>query len=231
VAVADAVIIGKVTAIAAKPISLGIGAEFQLVTVKVVEALAGCKGLKEVKVGIWMRGYGKKTPAVTVVRDQEVLLFLRPNPDGKFFDVNPYEIIFGPRDRLLAADLDTARRAVKCLADPLAALKARAPADRLLAAATLLSRYRTQRDEESHSEPIPAEESKRILQTLAAAGWAQKQAHGIVPANLFFLLGLTEKDGWKQPGDLRATPAAAQKWLKDHAGTYRIQRYVPKQDK
>ena len=46
------------------------------------------------------------------------------------------------------------------------------------------------------------------------------------PQNYFFRLGLTEKEGWKQPQDAAAIPDAAKKWLKDNAEKYRIERYV-----
>ena len=38
---------------------------------------------------------------------------------------------------------------------------------------------------------------------------------------------LTEKDGWKQPQNGQDFVAAAQKWCKEHAGSYRIERLVP----
>ena len=48
--------------------------------------------------------------------------------------------------------------------------------------------------------------------------------NGMNPQALFYQLG--NKPGWTQPGDFREVPAAAKKWLKENAGTYRIERFV-----
>jgi hypothetical protein len=78
------------------------------------------------------------------------------------------------------------------------------------------------------TEPIDATESKLILQTLADWDWKQRDPNAwqMTPQNLFLRLGLTEKDGWKQPGDFQQLPEAARQWLRDNFGKYRIQRYV-----
>jgi hypothetical protein len=39
-------------------------------------------------------------------------------------------------------------------------------------------------------------------------------------------LGLTPEDGWAPPQNFQEVSAAAKAWLKEHAGTYRIQRFV-----
>jgi tetratricopeptide (TPR) repeat protein len=46
---------------------------------------------------------------------------------------------------------------------------------------------------------------------------------------LFLRLDLTEDDGWTPPRRLPDVAAAAEKWLADHAATYRIRRYVPEE--
>ena len=46
------------------------------------------------------------------------------------------------------------------------------------------------------------------------------------PQLLFLQLGLEAKDGWEQPKELNAVPAAAKQWLKENAGTYRVKRFV-----
>ena len=51
------------------------------------------------------------------------------------------------------------------------------------------------------------------------------------PQQVFFRLGLTEKDGWTPPKDYKQFPEAASRWLKDHADTYRIQRFVAEEKK
>jgi hypothetical protein len=44
-------------------------------------------------------------------------------------------------------------------------------------------------------------------------------------------LGPTEKDGWKEPINVRELTPAAKKWLKDNVETFRIQKYVPAEEK
>ena len=46
------------------------------------------------------------------------------------------------------------------------------------------------------------------------------------PPFLFTRLELTDKDGWKPPQDNTKLDEERQKWFKDHAATYRIQRFV-----
>jgi hypothetical protein len=77
------------------------------------------------------------------------------------------------------------------------------------------------------TELVSLDESKLILSALLNQDWAAAAA----PPNawqIFNLLGLTEKDGWKAPAkinnanDLRD---AVRAWYRDHA-KYRIQRFV-----
>ena len=81
------------------------------------------------------------------------------------------------------------------------------------------------------TEAVPAEESRLILRALADADWSGRAFAPLSPQGVFLRLGLTEKDGWKPPADLRNFPAAAQKWLKENAGKYRVRRYVPAKER
>jgi len=47
---------------------------------------------------------------------------------------------------------------------------------------------------------------------------------------VLYRLPLTKKDGWEppSPNDAKALAAYAQKWLNDHADSYRIQKFVAK---
>jgi len=50
------------------------------------------------------------------------------------------------------------------------------------------------------------------------------------PMNAFGQLNLTARDGWQPPKQIRNISDlhnAARAWLRQHAGTYRIQRFVP----
>jgi hypothetical protein len=50
----------------------------------------------------------------------------------------------------------------------------------------------------------------------------------MMPQSLFYQLGATDKDGWTPPKNPQANQVeAAKKWVKEHADTYRIQRFVP----
>jgi hypothetical protein len=44
---------------------------------------------------------------------------------------------------------------------------------------------------------------------------------------LFARLGVTRQDGWARPAHIDDVPEAARKWLREHADTYRVRRYVP----
>src|SRR5262249_24232054 len=101
--------------------------------------------------------------------------------------------------------------------------------DRFLTAAVLLAKYRTRKGPAEKAEPIDAEQSKLILKALASADWTPpKDFTQLSPLMVLGRLSLTEKDGWKPPPgqDPKAYAAYAQRWLADHAATYRIERYV-----
>src|SRR5262249_47447594 len=109
-------------------------------------------------------------------------------------------------------------------------LKSKEAEERLTTAALLVTRYRTNRNPEAKTEEVPAEQSKLILEVLASADWAPKnnprQFGQPNPQQIFFQLGITDKDGWKQPQDFTKLADEAKKWCKDNAGKYRIKRFV-----
>ena len=78
------------------------------------------------------------------------------------------------------------------------------------------------------TEEVPAEESKRILDALAGGNWnAPARPDGQVYAQtLFLMLGATPEDGWTPPTDFRQVPEAAKAWLKTHADSFRVKRFV-----
>jgi hypothetical protein len=92
----------------------------------------------------------------------------------------------------------------------------------------LVVRYRTPRavhGAEPRTAPIAAGQSRLILEALAEADWTRADEHR--PLALFLRLGLTKKDGWVVPGELKLVAPAARKWLRENAPTYRIRRYAP----
>ena len=109
------------------------------------------------------------------------------------------------------------------------------PAERLLTVTLLLQRYRTMSDVRNKQEPIDAEESKLILQTLLdTQDWTRFDATArTTPMLLFQQLGLTAQDGWNPPQPQagqnyqEVLTTAARQWLTQNAAKYRIQRYAP----
>ena len=84
------------------------------------------------------------------------------------------------KDATFARQLDVVKKAIKVLADPAAALKAKEATDRQFAAIVLVHKYRKYpRTNDSSAkvvqEPIDAEESNTIMQNLAETDWALKE--------------------------------------------------------
>jgi hypothetical protein len=252
VALAQVVVVGKVTGFADKTVKAPAfpGAddkvEYQVAIVQVGDALQGAKDVKEIKVGFIPPGGPGGGPGgpirpgirprggVNLLVDQEYILFLNPHADAPFYVLDGFAGALPKKDNPnFDKDLDEVKKSVKLLADPMASLKAKEAEDRTLTAEMLVARYRMPRAsaKEPKTEDLGAEESKLILQALADADWDAKPAPGRVgiqmsPLNSFFQLGLTEKDGWKQPQDGNELQKAAKKWLKDNADKYRIQKLV-----
>ena len=113
------------------------------------------------------------------------------------------------------------------MADPNKGLKSKSADDRLLTAALLLAKYRPYAMASQKTEAIDETQSKLILEALASADW--KKTDNLMRFNgqaLFYRLGVTAQDGWKQPGDFQQFETAAKEWLKSNAGTFRIKRFV-----
>jgi hypothetical protein len=249
VATADVVVVGKVTGFADKSVSAPrfpgdtVQAEYQVALVKVEDALLGTRGMKEIRVGFIpppapvpdarpVRPPIRRFPSVNLTLNQEVCLFLTRHPAADFYTAPAYYHVLNKTGNAnFARELGEVKRCAKLLADPKAGLDSKDKDECFLTAAMLITRYRTpnlSRAGLPKTEPVDAAQSKRILEALAEADWAvrnPRQAQ-MAPQNLFFRLGLKPADGWTQPRDYRETPAAAKKWLQDHAGTYRVQRYV-----
>ena len=235
-------------------------------TVKIGEALVGAKGKTHVRVGWSPNGGtglestinlqpafgGGFAPAGLAARDdveiavgivaplaegQEVALLLNLHPEGDFYVQTPFVPPLVKGQGNYDADLKQIRKVLKVTSDPVAALKAKDPAERAFAATTFVHKYRTPPQPVDgrpiRLEPVPAEESKLILKALAEMDWNKLDETGNAPLqNAFWTLGLTDRDGWRQPtanpgNDANAiTGEAAKKWLADHADTYKLQRYV-----
>jgi hypothetical protein len=201
------------------------------------------------------------TPAVKWTEGQEACFFLKRHFSGKFYEAGFENVLrkeapLGGNPNY-NADLELARKCARLLASADKSLKSDKGEDRFLTAAMLIRKYRgpalspfemnKKVKKPVKEEPISPEQSKLIVKALAEADWSlakepfASQNH---PAGLFRRLGLTAKDGWTlrqtpaNPLDGRANyklhvefTAAAKKWLKAHAATYRIKRIVEGQEK
>jgi hypothetical protein len=244
VSLADAVIVGKVTGFGDKLVSAprypgGDTAQWQVALIRIDDAIVGGEGLKEIKVGFippanpdglsdpTQRGFGQLT------LDEEGVFFLVRRPDGPFYVAQDAYAFIEKLDHRFDKARDEVKRCARLLADPRSALKSKSAEDRFLTAALLVTRYRAPRlgAPVAGTEQVDAEESKLILQTLADADWSIRIASGVSAARMepqrtFMTLDLQAADGWKQPEDYDEYPAAAKKWLKEHAATYRLRKYV-----
>jgi hypothetical protein len=257
VARATTIVTGKVTTIEEKTVSAepfpGVKdkVEYIIAVVKIDDAILGAKGLTHVKVGFQAPQAGG--PGRPIIRpggrgqakldkDQEVLLFLSPHHSGEFEIMPAYFDMVDKKTETYDKDVEAAKKYVKLLAEPEKGLKSKDAEDRLETANMLVSKFRTppQSAKQPKEEPIDADLSKQILNVLADADWTPpKPVVGgprggipVTPINVFFRLGVTEKDGWKPPQDGTKFNESVEKWVKENKDKYRIKKFVAeKEDK
>jgi hypothetical protein len=242
VATADLILVGKVTSFedkTEKAIPFP-GAkdkiDYKVAVVTIGDALPAPKDLKTIRLGF------TPTPPGVVISpapfqptvNLEGCFFLTKHADADFYLASGQLEFIGKKSADFDKDLTLIKRCAKLLEDPDASLKSKNAEDRFLAAGMLVARYSTRKSPKSKTEPIDAEQSKRILEALASADWAPSpDMMQLSPLMVLNRLPLTEKDGWKPPSpkDPKAYADYAQKWLKDHAESYRIQRFVAEKGK
>jgi len=236
VATADMVVVGRITGMEDKNVTAAPfpGAknkvEFKIAVVTITEALVAPKGTKTIRLGF------VPIPANVAVSPRpfqpsvglDGCFFLTKHGAGDFA-IAPSPLNFIAKGNAgFDKDLALIKRCVKILADPNTALKGK-DTDRFLAAAMLVARYRTRGAADAKTEAIDAEQSKLILEALAAADWTpQADFTQLSPLMVLHRLPLTKADGWMPPPaqNAKAYAAYAQQWLRDHAATYLIQRFV-----
>jgi len=239
VAAADAVVVGKVTAIEEKTVSATQfpGAEnkvdFQIAVVKIADPVLNAKGLTHIKVGFFVPPpaapggpirIGGRGPVVKLDVDQEACLLLTKHHDSDFYTIS-YDGLFDKKSQTFEKDLEQVKKAAKLLADPKAGLESKDANDRLVTAGMLVTRYR-KFVPNGKEEPIDAAESKLILKTLAEADWTKPVNFRDMSAqNAFGQLGLKPEDGWNPQG-VTDYNAASKAWLKDNADKYVIKKFV-----
>jgi tetratricopeptide (TPR) repeat protein len=235
VVLADAVVVGTVLRteepVQAFPLLRvpgGPHVPFRMARVRVDRVVLGPAGLAEVRVGV---GPGGAMPDLAA--GQSGCFFLHQHPDEPFYALSAGSDFIDSRREDFGTALALTGRCTGLLRNTDEGLRSRNDEDRVLTAALLIFRFRTVQSVYTgapRTEPIDADLSRRVLAVLAEGPLGDKAARG--PAGrltLFFRLGLTEEDGWKPPHDLPGVTAAAEKWLRENARTYRIRRYVPEE--
>ncbi|HMF14994.1 MAG TPA: hypothetical protein VKE94_21910, partial [Gemmataceae bacterium] len=212
--------------------------EFQVAVIEIADAVRGAKGLTHVRVAFPLPqaagpprpGPLRRGPTVSLTKGQEGCFFLQQHPEEALFLLEPVAQPLDAKSDTYKKELAEAKRFAKLLQDPTAGLKSKDADERVLTAGLLVARYRSFRPGKTKQESIDAEQSKLILQALADADFTKPASTtGIAPQQTFFMLGLTDKDGWNPPpfkDFQKEFPAVVKKWLQDNAGKYRIQRIV-----
>jgi hypothetical protein len=227
-------------------------AEYRIFTVKVESAIKGGNGLTHVKVGCLVPAPVQpiQPPQVvqpgqirpTLVRPirpfpieqppmlekgQEVLLFARPHFSEPFYTITAKGDVVDGKEASFKADVELAKKTVTVLAEPMTSLKSKDGSERYLAASLLVTKYRTATSFPNKEEEIPAEESKLILEGLAAGNFEAPQVgyNPMAPRNIFYQLQ-PQNAGFVQPMNFQEEPKAIKKWLEDNAGKYRVKKFV-----
>jgi len=240
---AQLVVVGTVMSVEDKEIDLPFApntpgtAKYKVAVVQVREVLKGAERLQTVRVAFQAAAPVVIQPRPPIKRPilprtpelkagQETLLFLT-----KHFKEPVYQpvimtgvVLRDPTGQAFTAEITQVKTKVRLLANPLESLRSRDAADRVQTAALLLGMYRGSFGRQT--ELINADESKLILLAVADANWQANQFDPLSGRALFNQLGVTQKDGWTPPQNFQDFPAAAQQWLRQNAGTFRIHRYV-----
>jgi hypothetical protein len=244
VAQAAVIVLGRVVALEDKDVQIG-GQTYRIAAVSVTEPIKGTKE-KQVRVGFVPVPQGNDgnpvpirpgrpfpgrfgNPQFTVGMDG--LFFLSKGPEDKFFITPGFGTFVSSTDGGFKNEVGQAKAAVAIGDNPMKFLKSEKADERLMAASMLITKYR--QNVHPKAEPIDAGESKLILAALAKADWnMQQDGRQNHPWMLFSQLGLTKKDGWEQPQnirDVRDLYKAAQTWLEKNGDTYRIVKNDGKQ--
>jgi hypothetical protein len=252
VAASDTIVTGKVVAFEEKLVEVEIApgqkASYKVASIKIDDAITGAKGLTHVRVGFIPAPPINPNEPVRPIRPglrggfnasvevgQEGCFFLAKFAPGDFLIVPQFCQFIDKKADGFEKQVTLVRKTIAVLNDPLKALKAKDQSGRFEAAAMLLQKYNAypaKRGGKVSRQPVGAEESKLILTALMEADWSKNDDAVLSPLATFQRLGLQPKDGFQyprvQPGqDFNAVMAeTAKKWLKESAGTYRIQHWA-----
>lgn len=257
---ADAVVIGKVTSIEkdmieAKPfVGSPNKVAYKVAVVKIETALAGVKDVTHIKVGFIPappapveqpgapRLSSRPNRGIELKEGQEMVFFLAKHPDGPFHIMPMMSPPLDVKAEETKKELESLKKSLAVIADPMKALKAEKAEDRIFAASVMATKYRSYPDAggEVDQTPIAADESKLILKGIAESDWTKFDRTASNGMQSFYMLGLTDKDGWVAPKPVRPQPGqpavnfnqvtkdAFVKWLDGPGKDYVIKKIVPK---
>jgi RNA polymerase sigma factor (sigma-70 family) len=207
--------------------------EHRISVIKIEESVKGMKGLTSVRVGtpamdnnpavppINFNGGGRGIAVPAIARlappqfteGMEGVFFLKKHDKGDFYVLaNPFTSIMPKAQPNYEEQVKLVKDVAKFLETPLEkSLAAEKAEDRLLAAGLLVLQYRTRKNyaTPAKEEAIDAEQSKQILKVLAEADFTKPEPRlGMTAMDLFFRLGVTQKDGWQPPQPKFVVPPA-----------------------
>jgi hypothetical protein len=201
--------------------------DYRIAVVRIDAGLKGSQGLTHIRLAL--------LPHQLLNAGYEGCFFLTQHfQEPVYFYAGTYDYpIARTNEPAFCREIDRFRHWGKLIDDPRAGLASKDADERLLTAALLISQYRTYQAglhrPDRKTEPIDAKESQRILEVLAAADWAKAGPDfRTSPSQLFAQLGASAADGWAPQGcrDPKGYETQARNWLRDHAGTFRIQALV-----
>jgi hypothetical protein len=233
---ADAVVVGKVTAIEKDTVDAlpFPGAKdkiaYKVAVVKIQTNLAGANNLTHIKVGFIPPAKAQPPappppgqPAIRPIRPirpglqapelkegQEMLFFLGKHSSADFYVMPGMSPPVDVTTDAGKKEVEAVKRVTELLADPMKGLKSDKADVRAETAAVMVLKYRSYPDSGGETEQVAigADESKLILKAIAEADWKSVQTNPGMPNALqaFAQLRLTDKDGWKQPVFPKAAP-------------------------
>lgn len=243
VALADHIVMGRVVGYEAEDILLPIlpgedPVSHRVAVVAVTERMYGDAKPKSLRVAFPVPGAAgipknRRQFTLRLAVGDFGLFFLRKHHrDSVNVGTNFLDFIPDMQDKQPAAEAEFAhvRRLTALLSDPTKGLQAKDREDRYLTAAMLVLKYRHQPLGVSKTEPISAAESRLILSALVEQpDWDKGVRTPPTPWLVFYRLGITEKDGWVMPKNIKGTEdlrKAAQAWFQQKGQDYRIQRFL-----
>jgi len=220
---------------------------YHIAVVNISEGILGAKGLTSIRVGwqpLQVNPQGaniprKGIPEATLTEGQEGVFFLLKHHEGDFYILIRYGQPLDKKAPDYESQLQSVKKIVKVIEDPVASLKAKEAGDRLFASAVLLHKYRTYVQTGGKmpvEQNIPAEQSKLILSAIAEAPWGKSEFYEgiqIGAPGLFQMLRVQANQfGFDPPKSMlgqdyqMAYGEYVKKWIKQNGDAYRIQRWV-----